>query len=350
MLRLRPSPKALRGLLGSLHALVALNAFGGGYYGLAGARGIPTEWLAQSPFKDYFVPSFVLLVVVGGSASIAAVAVFIEARCARTATLVAGAILLAWLAVQVALIGLVSWLQPTMAILALVMLGLGSRLPRPSHAPPLANTGTFLAYYAGTFWQPRRTFEALIQDPRRRQLGTFALLSHAALYTLVYLFLVMGEGRPTVFAPWLPIEAESYYRYDAFLLTPSVVLGWLLAAAVAQLLATLTFRGQGSFVDTASTLGFSIAAASWATLAHDLLTTCLGAFHVLNQRHYEDAMSTPTPFRTLIWTLMLVYLVAFLTLFSKAIGVSQRLRGGPALLVAVSAFAVYQGVFLVFNR
>jgi len=201
-----------------------------------------------------------------------------------------------------------------------------------------------------SFRRPRRTFEALLSDPRRLRLGALALLSHASLYTLVYLFLVMGEGRPTVFQPWLPIEAESYYRYNAFLLAPSVVVAWLLATGVAQLLGTLAFRGQGSFEDTASTLGFSIAAASWATLAHDLLTTCLGAFHVLNQRHYEDAMSTPTPFRTLIWTLMLVYLVAFLTLFSKAIGVSQRLRGGPALVVAVSAFAVYQGVFLVFNR
>ena len=40
-------------------------------------------------------------------------------------------------------------------------------------------------------------------DPRRLHLGALALLSNAGLYTLVYVFLVMGRGRPTAFKPWL---------------------------------------------------------------------------------------------------------------------------------------------------
>ena len=35
---------------GTLLDFGALNAFGGGYYGLAGAQGIPREWLRGSPF------------------------------------------------------------------------------------------------------------------------------------------------------------------------------------------------------------------------------------------------------------------------------------------------------------
>ena len=66
----------LRYSLGGLLAFGALNAFGGGYYGLAGAAGVPTEWLEGSPFRDYFVPSLILLVVVGGSFLVAAIAVF----------------------------------------------------------------------------------------------------------------------------------------------------------------------------------------------------------------------------------------------------------------------------------
>jgi hypothetical protein len=38
-------PRALRLALGLLLAFGALNAFAGGYYGLSGARGVPTEWL-----------------------------------------------------------------------------------------------------------------------------------------------------------------------------------------------------------------------------------------------------------------------------------------------------------------
>ncbi|MEJ2009734.1 MAG: hypothetical protein P8Z30_16535 [Acidobacteriota bacterium] len=71
---------AVRFALGSLLAFGALNAFAGGYYGLAGARGVPTEWLAGSPFRDYWIPSLILFIIVGGSFLVAAVAVFAGLR------------------------------------------------------------------------------------------------------------------------------------------------------------------------------------------------------------------------------------------------------------------------------
>lgn len=108
-----------------------MNAFGGGYYGLAGAKGIPTEWLEGSVFRDYFIPSLVLLVVVGGSFLVAALAVF--ARWRRAALLAAGAaaVVIGWLAVQVSIIGYVSWMQPVTAIAAVVILVLAWSLPEP---------------------------------------------------------------------------------------------------------------------------------------------------------------------------------------------------------------------------
>ena len=47
---------ALRYALGSLLVFGALNAFAGGYHGLAG-----------SPFTDYFIRSVILFVVAGGA-------------------------------------------------------------------------------------------------------------------------------------------------------------------------------------------------------------------------------------------------------------------------------------------
>ncbi len=44
----------------------------------------------------------------------------------------ASAIVLGWLAVQLAIIGYVSWMQPTTAITAVVILALASQLPDPS--------------------------------------------------------------------------------------------------------------------------------------------------------------------------------------------------------------------------
>jgi len=116
----------LRRGLGSLLTLGALNALGGGVYGLSGAEGVPKEWLAGSPFRDYLVPSLILLVVVGGSLLIAAIAVWTRKPWAEWAALVAAGVLLGWIAVQLAIIGLVSWLQPAVLGLGVSMVAMAS--------------------------------------------------------------------------------------------------------------------------------------------------------------------------------------------------------------------------------
>jgi hypothetical protein len=124
-----------RYLLGGLLAFGALNAFGGGYYGLSGAEGVPVELLEGSPFRSYFVPSLILFVVVGGSFLLAAIAVFTGSPMARLSALGAGVIVLIWIVVQVSIIGYVSWLQPVTAIGGLLVLLLACLLPgrvRPS--------------------------------------------------------------------------------------------------------------------------------------------------------------------------------------------------------------------------
>ena len=130
----RPAPASarVRYLLGALLIFGALNAFGGGYYGLSGAKGVPTEWLQGSPFSDYFVPSLILIGVVGVAFLIAAVAVFRGWRRDRFFALGAGAVVLSWLAAEMAIIGYVSWMQPTTAIAAAVILVLAWRLPWPA--------------------------------------------------------------------------------------------------------------------------------------------------------------------------------------------------------------------------
>ena len=119
-----------RASLGGLLAFVALNAFGGGWYGLAGARDVPLEWLAGSPFTSYFIPSLFLFVVVGGVCTVAAIAVFASWRSARRLVMTAGILLLGWIAAQVAFIGYVSWLQPAVVFAGLLILALAARLPR----------------------------------------------------------------------------------------------------------------------------------------------------------------------------------------------------------------------------
>lgn len=122
--------KFMRYTLGFLLALLALNAFGGGYYGMAGAQNVPVQWLQGSPFHSYFIPSLILFICVGGSALIAAVFVFTRHRLAYKAAFVCGVVTLLWLIVQVVIIGYVSWMQPTTAVTAIIILLLTLKLSR----------------------------------------------------------------------------------------------------------------------------------------------------------------------------------------------------------------------------
>ena len=120
----------IRVVLGTLLGFLALNAFGGGIYGMLGAEGVPAELLRGSPFASYLVPSIVLFVVVGGSMCAASVLVFRRWRHAQWAVVASMGIVFVWLVVQVMIIGYTSWLQPAVAVAAIVVLLLNRWLPR----------------------------------------------------------------------------------------------------------------------------------------------------------------------------------------------------------------------------
>lgn len=122
--------KLIRYTLGAILVLVAVNAFGGGYYGMAGAKDIPIEWLEGSPFNDYFIPSLFLFVVIGGLSLFSGIAVLKRFSVARKAAFSCGLIILLWIAIQIAIIGYVSWMQPTTTIAAILILFLSWHLPR----------------------------------------------------------------------------------------------------------------------------------------------------------------------------------------------------------------------------
>lgn len=114
--------------IAALAGLTAVNAVGGAVYGLRGAPTIPREWLDGSPFDDYKLPSLFLGIAVGGSSALSAVTAWRGDDHAADATVAAGATLTAWIAAQVAIIGLRSFLQPLMGGVGITMIALGTRL------------------------------------------------------------------------------------------------------------------------------------------------------------------------------------------------------------------------------
>jgi len=121
---------ALRYALGILLAFGALNAFGGGYYGMSGAEGVPLEWLEGSPFKSFFIPSLILFVIVGGAFLTSSILCFAGHRFARRSVAVAITIVFMWLTVQMIIIGYVSWMQPATAGWGILCLMISQLLPK----------------------------------------------------------------------------------------------------------------------------------------------------------------------------------------------------------------------------
>ena len=147
--------------------------------------------------------------------------------------------------------------------------------------PP--KTMSFKDYLFGTLLHPRRTFDRLLLDARRLKFGFYAMLISALVYTLVYIFLTMGGGAPSSFAPWLNVPKEVYYYYNRFWLAPSMLGCWILSAGVAYLLSRLV-SGKGSYDDTLSVFGFGITLVTFLSALHDLPDSVLGATGLLDLR------------------------------------------------------------------
>ena len=221
--RRAPRP-AGRYALGALLAFIALNAFAGGYYGLAGAENVPREWLEGTPFEDYFFPSLILFVVVGGSCLAAAVAVFVGSRLHRAAAFGAAAVLLIWLTVETLMLGYVSWMQPATFAGALVVALLAWFLPDVG-----ARVGGWLRRAVGYSW-----FAAMVGG-----WAAFFILMAASQPTLVELhdrvrgLPLLVEGLVwLVFFPYtlgLAIWDSSWPEGVRFALVTCCALGWSLA-------------------------------------------------------------------------------------------------------------------------
>jgi hypothetical protein len=208
---------------------------------------------------------------------------------------------------------------------------------------------SFLDFYLSAFLHPQRTFNQLVTDPRRVKFGVLFVTIPALLYIFVYIFLNHGGGAPSVFTPWLNIPKEVYYFYNRFLTAPSFYMSWILAAGVVQLLSR-AFNGKGTFEDTLAVMGLGIAVAMWGTMLHDLVMSFLGAIRVISLSQHEIDMNSPTIWRTVIWTCMIIYLVWFIMMFSKGIEAAQKVKRKYAVLLGIIGFVVFQLVFLIFNR
>lgn len=121
---------AVAWILATVELFVAANAFFGGIELIRTGFGIPQEWLAGTIFGDWTWPGILLILTVGLPHVAAALAALIRTRywpqIGSVAGVLAGASLLGWIGIQLAVIGHYFFLQPVIAVIGLVEIGLAA--------------------------------------------------------------------------------------------------------------------------------------------------------------------------------------------------------------------------------
>lgn len=124
--------KIIRIIIGVLSAFIALTAIGGGIAMLTGADRFPVEWLQGTPFADYTLPALVLTVVVGGSALLAALLIFMQRAWGVRVAIAAGVLLIGFVGVEVLILKQTppgpTWIEMMYWILGAVVAGLAAFL------------------------------------------------------------------------------------------------------------------------------------------------------------------------------------------------------------------------------
>jgi uncharacterized membrane protein len=121
-------------VLGALQAFIGLGALGGGFMLVSdpsgSALGLPMSLLEGSPFLDFLIPGMFLLAVNGIGSMVGAGLSFTRRRYTQEIAIVLGAILVAWILIQVVIISSFHWLHVLYFILGVVELGIGLYIRR----------------------------------------------------------------------------------------------------------------------------------------------------------------------------------------------------------------------------
>lgn len=106
----------------------AVNAVAGGIGLLVNGLGVPREQLQGTPFDSFTVPGLLLAIVVGGSMAVAATSAWRKVSWAGIAAVVAGSVMLGWIAIESLMITDGRPLQVSVAVLSLATIALGVAL------------------------------------------------------------------------------------------------------------------------------------------------------------------------------------------------------------------------------
>jgi len=114
---------------GILLAIVALAAIPAGLAMIISPDGseigISPEVLRNSPFTDFLVPGYFLLIVNGIVNLVATILTFLKHEYSGWFGIILGSVLISWIIIQVIFTGIISFMQPLFFFIGLAEIGIG---------------------------------------------------------------------------------------------------------------------------------------------------------------------------------------------------------------------------------
>jgi hypothetical protein len=205
----------------------------------------------------------------------------------------------------------------------------------------------FLRYSFGTAVSPAKSLDLLARDERRVRHAAEAVLFVGLLYAAVSIALAAAGAVPLAPA-FIDIEADNYYAWQALFSLPFVLLNWVLAAGLLQVLGRGKKRA-GPFEASLAASGAAAAASlaiAWVPLAVITVFMALG----MRQEEMVGILSPPGFWQTvdIAW-----YVAAGLSapvFMTLAAAKSRKLATLRAAAAGLLAGAVLVGAFVVFMR
>ncbi|MGV9709597.1 hypothetical protein ACWDTI_02910 [Gordonia sp. NPDC003424] len=113
--------------LAAVELFIVVQATWGGIALISDQWTLPRDWLTRTPFDTWVGPGWMLIVLVAIPHLLSAVAIVVEPRSPRLGILagvLAGASLLIWIAAQIVLLQVFFFLQPVIAVIGVLEIGL----------------------------------------------------------------------------------------------------------------------------------------------------------------------------------------------------------------------------------
>lgn len=317
--------------LAAYAASLALAAWAGAAGLALGFLALPEKLEHRLPFGSPVVGGLALVVLVAVPASVLTVIAWRGHPRVLHAAVLDGVLLIGWIVVEVAFLREFGVLHAVyLAVGAgLVLWGreaIPDLLNRTSRSPRDRPRTQHLHHLA--LWRPA---------------VAYALLTVAAVgYAVVALLLALAGARAMP-EPYLRIDAGAYFAWGTLFYAPAILVAWLLASDVVWLLAT-ALRRRPDFGAVLTAMAAAVGVGTLGTLVPDLVTSPLRTVGVIDEAAWETSITQHTGWFVFMWCWLVVYLLLFLVAFPLAVRHSTRLHGVAAVLTAVLAFGVLQGV------